>query len=86
MSDWVKVADKLPKEGKIVEIKAAGDAITRTALFSDGRFWKKRLGPNAGHVWNPMEWRYPEKAAKAKEQSSGGAKEREDQAADHPEG
>ena len=65
MSEWTKVADKLPREGKAVNIKVAGEVIIRNVLFENGRFWKKRIGPNAGHTWAATEWAYPEKGKKA---------------------
>jgi len=65
MSEWTKVADKLPRDGKAVDIKVAGEVIIRNVLFDNGRFWKKRIGPNAGHTWAATEWMYPEKGKKA---------------------
>lgn len=61
MNDWVKPADKLPKEGKAVDIRTVGGLERSGVTFEAGRFWKKRIGPNAGHVWNVAEWRYPVK-------------------------
>ena len=61
MSDWTRVADKLPREGKAVDIRMPSGQIAGMVLFENGRFWKKRIGSNAGHSWNPVEWRYPDK-------------------------
>lgn len=61
MSDWIKTADKLPKEGKLVDIRTTSGNEVSGVPFENGRFWKKRIGRNAGHVWNVAEWRYPTK-------------------------
>ena len=66
MSEWVKVSERLPEEGKIVDIKVSGGTIIRNVEFEYGRFWKKRIGKNAGHVWSASEWAYPEKTKKTK--------------------
>ena len=71
MSDWVKTGDKLPRDGKAVDIRLGSGQIVGNVLFENGRFWKKRVGPNAGHTWSAVEWRYPEKkgATDGKERS-----------------
>ena len=65
MSEWIKVSEKLPKEGKSVDIKIAGGTIVRYVLYEMGRFWKKRIGKNAGIAWPAQEWAYPEKGKRA---------------------
>ena len=59
MSEW-KSLEESPKEGEIVEIRLPGGKIIKGVEFSQGRFWKKRVG-KAGHVWNVVAWRSIEK-------------------------
>jgi len=62
VSEWFKSGEKLPVEGKTVDIKIPGGSIVRGVLFENGRFWKIRKGKNAGNVWRALGWAYPEKA------------------------
>jgi len=65
MSEWNSVSKMLPQEGKIVDIKIIGGTIIRNVQFGNGRFWKKRIGKNAGIAWSVTDWAYPEKMKKA---------------------
>ena len=55
-SEWVKVADRLPKDGQRVNIKIEGGNKRQGVLFDAGVFWKMRKGQNAGHSWYAIEW------------------------------
>lgn len=65
MSEWNRISKMLPQEGKIVDIKIIGGTIIRNVQFEMGRFWKKRIGKNAGMAWSATDWAYPEKVKKA---------------------
>ena len=54
-TEWIKVADRLPKDGQTVDIKVTG-GIRRGVLFDAGVFWKMRKGQNVGHSWYAIEW------------------------------
>jgi len=56
MNEWINVNEKLPKEGKIVDIAISGGNIIRNVLYKEGRFWKKRKGKNAGVAWSVTHW------------------------------
>ena len=55
-SDWIKVADRLPKDGQTVNIRIADGVIRKGILFDAGIFWKMRKGQNVGHSWYAIEW------------------------------
>ena len=65
MSEWNSVSKMLPQEGKIVDIKIIGGTIIRNVQFEMGRFWKKRIGKNAGIAWTATDWASREKVKKA---------------------
>ena len=65
MSEWNSVSKMLPQEGKIVDIKIIGGTIIRNVQFEMGRFWKKRIGKNAGIAWSATDWASREKVKRA---------------------
>ena len=54
MMEWTNVSEKRPKNGQVVAIKI--DKCVLRVLYDNGRFWKKRVGKNAGQTWNPSQW------------------------------
>lgn len=57
MSEFIKVADGLPADGQIVEIKLMDGRKVKPVEYSAGRFWKVRK-ERGGHEWISVEaWR-----------------------------
>ncbi len=61
MKEWIEINKELPKNGQTVNIKFSDGSIKEQVLFSEGRFWKKRIRPNVGHTWEPIYWAVIEK-------------------------
>ena len=61
MKEWNEINKESPKNGQTVNIKFSDGSIKERILFSEGRFWKKRIRPNVGHTWEPIYWAVIEK-------------------------
>ena len=67
MSEWIDVKGKLPKDGEHVSIMIIGGGIHHNVLYEHSRFWKLKVGINAGIAWEVLKWAYPKSREKIKE-------------------
>ncbi len=66
--EWIEVNKELPKNGQMVSIRFESSSMfIERVLFSEGRFWKKRIRRNVGHSYNPTHWAAIEKKKTARD-------------------